>query len=313
MLSALVFDGTTPIAGATINAAVSTPVSLAGQTSVGNYQLVNQQVVSPSLTDYSYSVTLTNTGPAAQSVVAQLASVPAGVTILNETLAFGNVAANASLVSLNTVTIRRNPNQSFDPSTLQWTVTTPGTPVTTSLIDSGPFDAAPGDGIYTGTFTPASPGSYTAVLSITGTSIAGKSFSRTAVAQFDVSQPLASFTSFTDAQQANGVVVTANINVQTAGTYRFDVQLQAGNGKIIQGTTQAAVATGSQQIALTFSNRRMFELGVSGPYERINALLVFNDSSGAKVADSRADAGPTAAYRLASRMPRLDCATGRAR
>lgn len=272
VLSGLVFDGVTPITGATVTAAVSAPVSLAGQASLGNYQLVSQQVVNSTLSDFSYTVTLTNTGPALQSVLAELASLPAGVTILSQTLAFGDVAANASVPSLNSVTIERDPNQAFDPSTLAWNVTSPGPVTNVSLVDAGPRDAASGDGIYTGTFTPVAIGTYTAMMSITGSSVAGNSFSRTAVAQFQVTQQLANFVAFADAQQAGGVTETATINVQTAGTYRFDIQLQASNQNVVQETVTANLSAGSQQIGLTFSNTEMLGLAVNGPYERMNAL-----------------------------------------
>ncbi len=68
VLSGLIFDETSPITGATVTATVSAPVSLSAQTSLGNYQLVSQQSVNSSLVDYSYSVTLTNTGPAVKEV-----------------------------------------------------------------------------------------------------------------------------------------------------------------------------------------------------------------------------------------------------
>lgn len=72
ILSALVFDGATPVTGASVNASVSAPVSLVGQTVVGNYQLVSQQAVNSNLTDFSYTATLTNSGGAVQGVQAQL-------------------------------------------------------------------------------------------------------------------------------------------------------------------------------------------------------------------------------------------------
>ena len=59
ILSGLVFDGATPIVGANATAAVSTPVPLGSQTSLGNYQLVGENSINSNLTDYSYSVTLT--------------------------------------------------------------------------------------------------------------------------------------------------------------------------------------------------------------------------------------------------------------
>jgi hypothetical protein len=300
ILSGLVFDGTSPITGASVTAAISPRVSLAGQTSLGNYQLVSQRVVSPNLTDYTYSGTLTNNGPSAQGVMAQLASLPPGVTILNGTLAFGDVAASASVVSINALTIETNPSQAFDPSTLQWNVTSAGPVTNVTLTDSGPFDTATGDGIYTGTFTPTVAGVYGVVVSITGTSLAGNRFSRTSVTQFTVTQQaLASLGSFSDALSlAGGVTVTATVDVQTTGSYFFASQLQASNQNIISGSTIAALSTGSQQISVTFSAEQMLQLAVDGPYERVNALLLFQGNDPDLVADSKADAGPTAAYKL---------------
>jgi hypothetical protein len=173
ILSGLVFDGATPIVGANATAAVSTPVPLGSQTSLGNYQLVGENSINSNLTDYSYSVTLTNTGGAAQQVIAQLARTPPdGVSVLIQTLVFGSVSATSSATSINTFTIERDPTQSFDPSTLQWNVVGAQPSVSVTLLDSGTYDAAPNDGIYTGTFTPTQPGKYTAVLSVTGTSLA---------------------------------------------------------------------------------------------------------------------------------------------
>lgn len=45
VLSGLVFDGNRPISGAAITAVVRAPMALSTQTSVGNYQLVSQQIV----------------------------------------------------------------------------------------------------------------------------------------------------------------------------------------------------------------------------------------------------------------------------
>jgi hypothetical protein len=268
IISGLVFDGATPVTGATATAAISTPVSLASQATVGNIQQVSSQAISSTLTDYSYSATLTNTGAAVQMVTAQAqtANLPSGISVLNDTLVFGNVAANASAASTNTITIERNPSQSFDPTTLQWNVSTPGAPVNVALTDTGTgFDSTIGDGIYTGVFTPTSTGTYSALLSLAGTSLEGSSFSRMAATQFTVTQQLASFVSFADAQQSGGVTVTATVNVQTAGTYRLNMQLQASNQNSIWGGTSVSLSTGSQQIALTFANSQLIELGVNGP------------------------------------------------
>lgn len=140
VISGLAFDGATPVTGATVTASVSTPINIAASSVLGNFQLVGQQAVNASLTDYSYSATLRNTSTAVQSVraQAQTASLPAGIAVLNDTLVFGDISANTSATSLNTITIERNPNQPFDPATLPWNVTTPGTPVNVTRQTQGP-------------------------------------------------------------------------------------------------------------------------------------------------------------------------------
>jgi hypothetical protein len=180
VLSGLVFDGSTPVTGATVSAGVSAPLSLAGQTTVGNYQLVSQQSISTNLTQYQYSFVLTNAGAAVQQVQANLASIPQNVLVVNDVFLFGDIVASSTTTSLTTLTIQRDPTSSFDPSSLQWNVTATGPVVNVSLVDSGTFDAASGDGIYTGTFTTSAAGHYTVFLSATGTSLAGNSFSRIA-------------------------------------------------------------------------------------------------------------------------------------
>jgi hypothetical protein len=47
----------------------------------------------------------------------------------------------------------------------------------------------------------------------------------------------------------------------------------------------------------------MFDLGVNGPYQRVNARLLYTDGSRTLFADARADAGTTAAYNLDSFRP----------
>src|SRR5271165_7094719 len=108
------------------------------------------------------SATLTNSGAAVQSVSAEISGPVTGVTILNGLLAFGDVGANSSVASVNTITIERNPNQSFDLSTLHWIISAPGPETSVTLSDSGQYDAASGDGIYTGTFVPQAAGDYAA-------------------------------------------------------------------------------------------------------------------------------------------------------
>ena len=171
------------------------------------------------------------------------------------------------------------------------------------MTDSGQFGAATGDGIYTGSFTPLTPGEYAAVLSITGTSLAGNAFSRTTSAEFIVTQSLASFSAFEDARQEESLEIVAHVNVETPGKYEFGINLEASNHKVIRGVARADVETGPQRMEIRFPKADVFGLGVGGPYKLSRAQLHFVAESGSLIADSRADAGVTSAYTLTSLAP----------
>jgi len=77
---------------------------------------------------------------------------------------------------------------------------------------------------------------------------------------------------------ANGltdrIVVTVPVNVQIAGQYRFALELKGSNGKLLEGRSNLALATGAQQVSASFDVMDIIrELGVDGPYQRVNAIL----------------------------------------
>ena len=82
VLSGLVFDDDTPTNGAVVSAAISARVSLSGRAVIRNFKLVKEHMVDPAHVEYSYSVTMTNNGPAAESVRAQLESSSPNVSVL---------------------------------------------------------------------------------------------------------------------------------------------------------------------------------------------------------------------------------------
>ena len=175
-----------------------------------------------------------------------------------------------------------------------------------ALQDGGPFDAATGDGVYTGTLTLNHTGEFPIAVRITGVSTSGLSFSRIASATVTVVDQLASFTSFQDAavNNPNGFIdrvnLTANMTVSVAGDYRFTATFLASNGHQITSSAEGHLDTGTQQLSIPFSADSLFGLGVDGPYQIKNAFLMFVDNQENPLADSRADAGSTAAYQLAA-------------
>lgn len=179
--------------------------------------------------------------------------------------------------------------------------------ITIPMPDSGTFDNAIGDGIYTGTFSSDHPGKFAVAIRSTGTSSAGVPYSRVVTTSFRVMQPLAKFGSIRDRGEDDDfdnlidrVVITADADVQTAGKYQFGLTLQGSNGREVNTSSFASLAQGSQQIAVTFSANDLLGLGVGGPYMMKNAILTFQDDRDRPVADFVETIGNTAAYSLSS-------------
>lgn len=185
-----------------------------------------------------------------------------------------------------------------DPSTAPFSVT---------MTDSGTYDDAPGDGIYTGTYTATVGGKFVAAMRVSGTSPGGAAYVRTAAADFRVLPPLATFTSFNDAgvdDNGNGlfdrVVVTANLQVEQAGDYRLELSLVASNSQQTQAISTATLATGAQVMTVAFTAKQIAALGVNGPYAIKNATLYHTSDPEHPIAAFSEDGGETTAYALTS-------------
>ena len=186
-LAGLIVDATGPITNAVVTASVVVPVDISAQASVGGYQLVSQQPADANTSFYIYTANLTNSGAAIQGASADLTSSSTTVMVGAARLYFGDVAAGTTVTSQNTFTVQAAASGAPDLSLLQWAPQAPGVPVSVSLADSGTFpDAAQGDGLFSGLFTPSQLGAYIAAIQATGTSLEGVPFSRTALAEFTV-------------------------------------------------------------------------------------------------------------------------------
>ena len=95
------------------------------------------------------------------------------------------------------------------------------------------------------------------------------------------------------------LVVSATVNVEAAGSYRFLAGLVGVGGATIEGQASATLTAGTQQLSIAFVAQDLLTLG-NGPYLRQNAVLLRNDVVGTTTVDIREDAGATAAISLAS-------------
>ena len=277
VLAGLVFDGAYPIPNAAFTTWVVKPLTLNAQTTLGGFRLISQTDIDSQTTEYTYTATIANRGNAAKSVTAALLDPDPSIELVTSTVYFGDLPAGGLTTSITTLVIRAPKGQQIDPGTFQWNVTAPADPVSVTLADSGDYDDAPGDGLYSGAYVPDTPGDYLAGMSVTGTSLSGVPFSRSAVTPFTVVPPLAQITSFQDALRDDTgggkfdrLVETTTIAVQTAGQYRLSLELVASNGQTVAAGTQVTLGTGTQSVDLSFSVADLLRLGVDGPYEREN-------------------------------------------
>ncbi len=210
---------------------------------------------------------------------------------------------------MNAITIIAPAIAGFDPATLTWKITAASAAIPLTLLDSGPPDRTPGDGVYTAAFTPPAPSQYTILLTANGLSSSGAVFSRTAISTFNVIAPAATFISITDQPvtnadtgQISAVSINVAVNVQTSGLYQFGIALLASNQEIYRTSVSATLTSGTQILTATIPASALLLLGVGGPYEMSDAsLTLLTDSS--MLTDFKADVGPTQAYQFASLDP----------
>jgi len=309
VLGGLILDADTPIAGANASVSVMPEINIGSQASISGYTLISSAAVDSARIADTYTATLTNNGPQAGLITARLNtfSFPIGVDVSESALAFASVGANTAVQSIQSFTITHGNSTPLDPNSLQWQVSAPGAVTQIALTDSGPYDTQSGDGVYSGAFTPTTPGRYVALLTTTGNSNSGVPFSRTAVSTFTVTAPLASFSSIQSVWQtdpASGLVeqlaVTATVSVQTAGNYEFSISLKASNGSSLLQKVPANLGIGGQTLIIAFPANKLYELGVDGSYQLQTAQLWFNDPFDRALADSRDQVGPTPAVQLTS-------------
>src|SRR5688572_470083 len=74
---------------------------------IGGFQLVSSKRLTRTDYEYTLRASVVNTGPAVRNVSATLNTAPAGTTIIDGALSFGEVAKGATVASTDTFVIRR--------------------------------------------------------------------------------------------------------------------------------------------------------------------------------------------------------------
>jgi len=97
--------------------------AVAADLSVTGINQISQVRFGRNLYDYTYTINVTNSGPAHTNVIATVTSSAAATTILQGQVVLGNVASGASLTSTATFKFRQDRTFLFDPTALHWQFT----------------------------------------------------------------------------------------------------------------------------------------------------------------------------------------------
>ncbi len=192
----------------------------------------------------------------------------------------------------NTITITANLQDGTTPvtgATVNATVFNPayeGTQV--PLFDDGTHgDPVAGDGQYTNTFNDTTqPGSYNVRVTATGT--ASSTFDRQEATLALVGERTGSLTNSFSASTvdlnvnslADQLIVHAGVNITSSGFFRFVGELRDSHNTLIDHASFAGNLTPSTtQIDLVFDGRKIFDIGVDGPYT-LSLIRMGTDSEG---------------------------------
>ena len=107
------------------------------QVSGSNLSLVSRTRVGRTLFDYKYKVTLTNSGGALTGVTATVTSAVAATQIIDGTVAIDSLVAGAAVSPADTITIRQDRTQTFNPGALVWNVTSDAAPSVPGVLLPG--------------------------------------------------------------------------------------------------------------------------------------------------------------------------------
>ena len=110
-------------AGPTIAVTAQTEPTPAIALRVTGLTKVSETRVGRTLFDFTFKVNVRNTGSSAyQNVVLTLTAAGAGATVIDGLVALGSIASGAELSPSDTVTIRQDRAQVFDPTALAWRI-----------------------------------------------------------------------------------------------------------------------------------------------------------------------------------------------
>lgn len=180
-------------------------------------------------------------------------------------------------------------------------------PAVTFRDDGTNGDETAGDGLFTASFQPGSPGRYNVLATVTGTNAQGNAFERSASANFTLQALSARLLgTFDDTgvdvdgdSLLDRIDLSPDLEILAAGQYNVAVTLKASNGATFTANRIQSFAVGTGNVAVAFPTEDLEQaLSVDGPYQVAEVRVEKVDAEPLVTADVAFNLGDTAAYRL---------------
>ncbi|WP_321469946.1 hypothetical protein [uncultured Paludibaculum sp.] len=302
ILSAFLFHDNQPLAGANVNGTLYVPADVTTQVSAGSFSEVRRTELGNGSVDYELSAILTNSGGPLMGVLASVQVVDASLTVRGaDEMFIGDMASGAGVPIPSTFVLRVPEGETFSPALLKWKVVASGSQSPLVFADSGPNDAAAGDGTYTGVYTATNAGRQRVIVRASG-STGGRSFSRSALVEFEVIDAVATIQAYQDGPRdenangrAEGITVGVTVTTSQPGGYTLQGEiLDAQGNQLGQSSEHQDLTAGTSSIALDF-----YASGTwpdNQPLKLANFVLLKDEGEDETIVAASADLGLTRAY-----------------
>jgi hypothetical protein len=281
------------------------PVSLGLR--ISDTRLVGTQALPGGGYRHDFTADLVSRDVTAAVVIATVKSALGAVDFLAAELTFQGVKAGATTSTTATISVRTESSQTPSMGAWVWTFDAIDPPVEVPILDSGEQDRAPGDGVFTGIFTPTKPGQYSAVVTAAGSTRHGAAYRRVASTGFRVVVESGSVLGCTDrARDTDGnglfdrLTVTMQVRVPEEASYRVSLELADSLNQRATTSELVQLRPGDSAVPLTFDAltiRR--QLPGKSPYRAVFAQIWMVDGYSVKQVAS-GTCGETKEYDLSS-------------
>jgi hypothetical protein len=310
VLTGAVVEGTQILLNPTMKLEVVRTSPVASGLSITNLRFVRSQALTGGGYRHYFTGDLVSQDVEAPMGAATVSSENDDVNFAQAGLTFLAVQAGATSTTPTTISVDTDSETAPSTTGWLWSFEATGIPVTVPIQDGGSEDGVPGDGLFTGVFTAAQTGQYSAVLTATGTSPSGAEYKRIASTTFRVAAESGAVLACSDQpwdDDGNGhydrLQTTMQVHVAQESSYRVHLNLADAEGHQVASDAYLWLTAGGQDVALGFpaiALRRTFTS--NGPYQRVNAQLLLLDGYREEVL-ATSQCGSTQAYQLADFEP----------